>query len=102
MPTVTRIKKFSPLQLGKILAVVYGLLSLLAAPFIVLFAVMGAFAGAQQSGAPGALAGLGAGIGMAVMIPIVYTAFGFIGGVLGAFVYNLAAKWVGGIEVELE
>lgn len=102
MPNVARIKKFSPLQLGKVLAVVYGMLSLVAAPFFFIFAMMGAFAGAQQGGAPGVLVGLGAGIAMAVMIPVVYTACGFIGGVLGAFVYNLAAKWVGGIEVELE
>lgn len=28
--------------------------------------------------------------------------FGFIGGLLGAFIYNLLAKWIGGIEMEFE
>jgi hypothetical protein len=27
---------------------------------------------------------------------------GFIGGVIGAAVYNLVARWIGGIELEVE
>ncbi|MFH1776920.1 MAG: DUF3566 domain-containing protein [Candidatus Omnitrophota bacterium] len=37
-----------------------------------------------------------------LFIPILYIILGFIGGVIGAFVYNLCAKWVGGIELEFE
>lgn len=37
-----------------------------------------------------------------IMIPIIYGVIGFIAGALGAFVYNTAAKFVGGIELELE
>jgi len=35
-------------------------------------------------------------------MPFFYAALGFIFGVVGAFIYNLLAKWVGGIEVEVE
>jgi hypothetical protein len=35
-------------------------------------------------------------------LPIFYGAMGFILGVIGAFIYNLIARWVGGIEVEVE
>jgi hypothetical protein len=42
------------------------------------------------------------GIGFAVFAPILYAAMGFLTGVIGAFVYNLVAGWVGGIEVEVE
>jgi hypothetical protein len=35
-------------------------------------------------------------------MPVIYAVMGFVFGVLGAWVYNLIAKWIGGIEVEVE
>jgi hypothetical protein len=44
-------------------------------------------------------------IGMAVFFaigfPIIYTIMGFVLGALAAFVYNIAARKIGGIELEL-
>jgi hypothetical protein len=42
------------------------------------------------------------GTGFAVLLPFLYAAMGFVGGVISAFIYNIIAKWVGGIEVEVE
>jgi len=36
-----------------------------------------------------------------VMCPIIYGIIGGVGAVIGALIYNLAAKWVGGLEVEI-
>jgi hypothetical protein len=92
------------MQLGKMLAAVYGLISLIIVPFILAFSVIGAFAGASGRSGGFGLAALGAGFGlvMILLLPLLYAAIGFIGGVLGGFIYNLVAKWVGGIEVEFE
>ena len=38
---------------------------------------------------------------MAVGLPVMYGAFGFIFGVIGALIYNLVAGWTGGIEITL-
>ncbi len=38
----------------------------------------------------------------AVFMPFLYSFMGFIFGLLGAYIYNLVAKWVGGIEFEIE
>ena len=43
----------------------------------------------------------GLGFAMALIFPIVYGIIGFIGGAAGAFLYNLAAGWIGGIELDL-
>jgi hypothetical protein len=40
--------------------------------------------------------------GMAILMPVIYGVMGFIGGVIGAAVYNLVARWIGGIELEVE
>jgi len=42
------------------------------------------------------------GILFMIGVPIFYAILGFIGGAIGAFVYNLAAGMIGGIKFELE
>jgi hypothetical protein len=42
------------------------------------------------------------GVGAVFLLPIVYGIMGFLGGVITAVIYNLAAGAVGGLEVELE
>ncbi len=78
-----RLTYVSPLQLGIVLAVLYGVISLIIVPFLILGAIFGH-------------AGFGA--VFAIFFPVIYAAVGFIGGVITAFVYNLVAKWTGGVE----
>ena len=42
------------------------------------------------------------GIGAPIFLPIFYGIMGFVGGLLSAWLYNIVAKWVGGIEIETE
>jgi hypothetical protein len=42
------------------------------------------------------------GIGFVFVLPFIYAAVGFVLGVLGAAIYNVVAKWIGGIVVEVE
>ena len=44
----------------------------------------------------------GLGLLTIVIMPIIYAIMGFIGGAIGAFLYNIVAGWVGGIEIEFE
>jgi len=66
----------------------------------------GAFAqqAQQTQGAAGAPAAAITGImfGMGIFMPVIYGVMGFVIGVVGAAVYNLIARWIGGIEVEVE
>jgi hypothetical protein len=98
-----RIKRIAPLQAGKMLAVVYGGMGLIFLPFFALAGMLGAFAQHAQSdqAAPAALVG-GLVLGMGIFMPIIYGAMGFILGVVGAALYNLVARWIGGFEVEVE
>jgi hypothetical protein len=76
-----RLAHIAPLQLG----IVLGIVSLVGA------ASAGSGTGAQ------ALPAIFSGIFL-IFLPVIYAVLGFIGGVISAFVYNLIAKWTGGIE----
>jgi hypothetical protein len=42
-----------------------------------------------------------AGLAMGIMFPILYGVMGFLMGAIGAALYNLVAKWIGGLQLEL-
>jgi hypothetical protein len=84
----------TPLRAGIVLGVLYGILSLLVVPFVLLAALLG-----SKTGVPGPSIFLG--VGLAILLPVLYAVAGFIGGVIGAALYNLIAKWTGGLEFEV-
>ena len=51
-----------------------------------------------------AVGGGGVVVGVLIMIgvPIMYGFFGFIGGAIGALLYNVFSNFVGGIEIEVD
>jgi len=96
-PTIRRIKSIAPLQLGKMLAILYGIMGLLFIPFFLLMSLASAQMPAQQR-----VGMLAFGVGFAFAMPFIYAGMGFVCGALGALIYNVVAKWIGGIEVEVE
>jgi len=99
--TMTRIRRFSVLSVGKMMGMVYALIGLLAGAVLALLSLVGAGIGAavQDSGTPflGALVGVGA----IIILPIFYGIIGFLGGLLSSAIYNLVAGMTGGVEMEL-
>ena len=79
------------------LALLYGIIGLIAIPF---FLFMAAMSSQMPPDARGPMMAMGA--GAALFAPILYAVVGFIGGIIGAVIYNVVAKWVGGIEVEVD
>lgn len=87
---IKRIKHVAPLQLGIVLAVLYGIMSLIVVPFLLLASV---FSQGANKSFP---------ILLIIFLPVIYAIVGFIGGVIAAAIYNLIAGWTGGIEMTLE
>ena len=79
-----QIIRVSPFQTAKISALIYFIVSL---PLVAFMAISFAFSPMPPMG-----------IGFLLLIPILYLVLGFIFTIIGAWVYNLAAGWVGGIE----
>lgn len=95
--TTRRIRRIAPLQLGKMLAILYGIMGLIFIPFFLAMSFLSANLPQQQRTGMMAF-----GVGFALFMPIMYAVMGFITGVIGAGAYNLVAKWIGGIEVDVE
>jgi hypothetical protein len=96
-PHIRRLKSIAPLQLGKMLAILYGIMGLLFVPFFLLMSLASASMPAQQR-----VGMMAFGAGFALAMPFLYAGMGFVCGALGALIYNVVAKWIGGIEVEVE
>ena len=84
----------------------YACIGLIFLPFFALAGLVGAFAQqTQQAQSAGAIpAALTAAVmfGFGIFMPVFYGVVGFIFGVISAAIYNLIARWIGGIEVEVE
>jgi hypothetical protein len=92
------VKSVGVLSVAKIMGLVYGCLGLIFVPFFLIAVLAGAFADQDSSFR---LAGV-IGFVFAILMPIIYGGMGFVIGAIGALIYNLVAKWVGGVELEIE
>ena len=104
-----RIRKLGIISVAKIYAVMMFVMSLLIAIPYGLFVIVISLVGGVGAGSESAMGGLMVGgggvvIGLLLMIgiPIFYAALGFIGGIIGALVYNILSGIVGGIEIDVE
>ncbi|HSR54080.1 MAG TPA: hypothetical protein VLV83_24900 [Acidobacteriota bacterium] len=99
------IRRFGIWSVAKIFGAIYGTMGLIFGFFFALFALLGAsFAAmAQQSGGEEAvLLNLLFGVGAIVALPVFYGLIGMIGGAITAAFYNLFARMVGGVKIEVE
>lgn len=95
------IKKFEPLSVMRISAIGYGVMGLLEGAIMsVMFSVI-PMADPQHQAMPGWAGVLFGGFAI-VLFPILFAIMGAIAGGLGAVIYNVSARYVGGITVEVE
>ena len=95
---MVQIKSFGVLQTAKFAAVMYFILT---AIFMIPFALIVLVAGSAIGGEGGFFGGLFGGVFM-IFMPIVYGVLGFVFVAIVCLLYNVIAKFVGGIEIELE
>lgn len=96
------LRRVGVLSLGKVFGVLYALMGLIFGAIFALLSLVGAGIGAAASGSNEAFLGAIFGVGAVVFLPIFYGVLGFLGGLLTAALYNLVARIMGGLELELE
>jgi len=101
-----RINKMGVLSVAKIQAVIGLVVGLIVGVIYALLILIYTLLGASLVGSDARMAVGGGGVVIAIValigFPILYTIIGFIGGAIGALVYNLCARMLGGIEMEVE
>lgn len=97
MSTTRIIRRIAPLQLGKMMGIAYAAFGLLFIPFFLLISAFATRLPPQQR-----VGMLAFGAGFAIFVPFIYGAMGFLFGVIGAWIYNMTAKFIGGVEVDVE
>ena len=99
-----RIKRIGVFSFAKIFGLVYAALGFIFGALFTFISLLGAlmstFATRPGSAAFGNMFGAFFGIGSIILFPIMYGVMGFVFGLIIAALYNLLARWVGGIEVE--
>ena len=94
--SVAKIQGLLGFVIGLLIGVLYGLF------FMVFGAFMSSLAPRGDSQAMGGAGSIVIGLLIMIAVPVFYGILGFIGGAIGALVYNLAAGVVGGVRFELE
>lgn len=94
MPMKT-IKRVSSKSVAKLVGLMYAIFGFV---FGLLMFVMSLFSYSEETGVIGVVFGIAA----PVFLPILYGVGGWIGGYISGGIYNLLAKRVGGIEIEIE
>jgi hypothetical protein len=96
--TTRYINKIGVFSLGKIFALVYGIIGLILGAFMSLFFL----ANGSMMGTRGAAIEMMFGAGSVIIIPIFYAVIGFIVGIITAAVFNVVTGFAGGLEIEVE
>ena len=99
------IRRVGVVSMAKLMGVLYGGIGLLVGAAFALFSIVGGGALLAGGGEEGALGGgmmMGMGVAMIVIAPVFYGITGFLAGALTGWLYNLAAGWVGGVEVDIQ
>ncbi len=91
MSNIRSITRIEPGQFALMMGATYALLGIIFGVIVFAFVAAIPMAGAS-------FGALGRGMGV-LFFPVIYGIIGYIGGLVGALIYNLAAGTVGGIKV---
>jgi hypothetical protein len=92
------VKRVGPMSLAKISATLYALIGLIIGACVSAVSMIGGALGGSDAGMMGLVFGAAA----VILLPVIYGLMGFVGSLIGASLFNLAAGWVGGIELDTE
>jgi hypothetical protein len=96
------LKRIGVLSMAKIAGVLYAAIGVFVGLGVAVLSSVAGMAGARMNPDMPGWAGPLFGVGAIVVLPILYGILGFIGGAIGAGIYNVFSGIVGGLELELE
>ena len=92
------VKRIGPMSVAKVSGALYALMGLVIGAIMSAISVIGGAMGGSETGMMGMIFGAAA----VILLPLLYGCTGFVMSLIGASLFNLAAGWVGGIELETQ
>jgi hypothetical protein len=92
------VRHIGPGSAFKVVAAAYAVIGLVVG---IIFALISMLGRALMPSAEAGIFRVFFGVGAIIFLPICYGILGGILGALGAFIYNLVAGWIGGLEVDI-
>jgi hypothetical protein len=97
-----QLRSVDAVSCAKVMGVLYAIFGLvMGIVFFLLFTVVGIFGSSSEFATHAGPLGFVLGAGSIVFFPICYGILGAIAGLIGSALYNVVAKYTGGIEIEL-
>lgn len=98
------IRRVDPFSAAKLGGVLYAMLGVLYALMIMAFGSFFAGMMGQFGGGGGGLGGGGMlfGVGSLIILPIIMGIIGFVCVLIGSWIWNIAAKLTGGLQIDVE
>jgi hypothetical protein len=94
----SRLKHINPLQFGIVCGALYFLMGIIfALCFAAIIGMVASIPMAQTSPNAAMMTPV-----TAIFLPFFYGIFGFLGGIIFAWLYNVVAGWTGGVEVRVD
>jgi len=96
------IRHIGALSCGKLMGALYAIVGLIIGAVFALISLAGMGMAASSDHAMPGMLGAFVGAGAIILFPLMYGVLGFVGGLIGAVIYNFVAGLVGGIEVDIQ
>jgi hypothetical protein len=93
------IKRVGPLSCARLSGALYAFIGLIIGGIFSMIAMAGGFA-SDTSGMPGVAAVVG--VAAIIVFPILYGLMGFVATLVAAWLYNVVAGIVGGVELDIQ
>ena len=96
-----RITHIGPISVAKVAFVLYGVIGLVFGAVVAVISLLGAGLGVA-AGEESSLLGAMFGVGAVILLPLFYGGLGALMALFTAWLYNVVAGFVGGVEVRTE
>ncbi len=93
---MAQLKRFGVMSVARLYAVLMAVAGFIVGLFMAIISLISGMA------ANSAVLGFGLGLASIIVFPIIYAVLGFVCGAIGAFLYNVIAGKIGGIEIDFE
>ena len=93
---MTQLKRLGVMSVARLYAILMAIAGFIVGLFMAILSLISGMA------ANSAVLGFGLGLASIIVFPIIYAVTGFICGAIGAFLYNVVAGKIGGIEMDFE